>query len=156
MKLRSLAVSYTQVCIFDPTFDLPFNDWTDAHVAQGFAWRAGSVSFGTLISNGRIELEVRITTSGFRLDENAIRAIAVPFLVPQSGEAEIASIGDSEVVEIPPGEYGLIFEHGLIEGDSMWARFTFIPKGELDLPQILKADEELTVTAAFVMDAKPA
>ena len=41
-----MLVSYYHIAIFDT--DLGFNDWRDAHGKQGFSWRPGSVSFGTL------------------------------------------------------------------------------------------------------------
>ncbi|WNZ26896.1 hypothetical protein HJG54_28635 [Leptolyngbya sp. NK1-12] len=44
-QLRAL---YNQVAVFDPSLEYPYNDWLPQHAAQGFTWRPGSVSFGTL------------------------------------------------------------------------------------------------------------
>ena len=46
-SLGKLDVSYGQVGVFWAILAKPFNDWSEAHVRQGFAWRPGSVSFKT-------------------------------------------------------------------------------------------------------------
>ena len=47
-----VEISHAQLAVFDSTLTAPFNDWTDDHVKQGFAWRPGSVSFMTLDTAG--------------------------------------------------------------------------------------------------------
>jgi hypothetical protein len=44
----SLMVLYSQIAVFDRDLPNAFNTWTQRHVDQGFAWRSGSVSFGTI------------------------------------------------------------------------------------------------------------
>jgi hypothetical protein len=40
-----LQVSHSQIAVFDSAMAQPFSAWSDMHVNQGFAWRAGAVSF---------------------------------------------------------------------------------------------------------------
>lgn len=47
----TLDISYSQLAVFQKGMENPFNDWEDTHVNQGFAWRPGSVSFGSLLAD---------------------------------------------------------------------------------------------------------
>ena len=38
-----LELSYKQFCIFNETVSNPFNDWSEANVAQGFSISEGSI-----------------------------------------------------------------------------------------------------------------
>lgn len=53
-------VSYSQLGVFVAGPLKPFNDWTDKHVAQGFAWRPESVSFRTLVEAGSHSVEISV------------------------------------------------------------------------------------------------
>lgn len=156
MTAFDIEVSYTQLAVFDPTLDAPFNDWTDEHVAQGFAWRLGSVSFGTLQSAGTIHVEVVISRSFAVAGSQGERVIVVPFTVPTHGELEIASIGSSALVELPPGDYELIYEHGHDDRGIMWAKFYFCPSVGLVVARVLRAGPELNPPEVLVMTAEPA
>lgn len=156
MKIRPIEVSYTQVCVFDSKLDDPFNDWTDDHVAQGFAWRPGSVSFGTIHSSGPLGIEVLLLDRPYSVSLEALRIISVPFVVPDSGAIEIASIGDSEEIKLESGKYELIFEHYITTNGSMEARFIFRPLTDLPEARIIKADGELSPPIELVMTAFPA
>jgi len=107
-----IFVSYSQLAVFDHSLERPFNDWTERHVAQGFAWRPGSVSFATLEEGG--DHLVAVSLEDMRNDEppiDAVRVIDVPFEVPPSGSIEIGSISDCRSVELPAGHYQLRFEN---------------------------------------------
>jgi hypothetical protein len=121
VKLRSLEISYSQIAIFRSALQQPFNDWTDTHVRQGFAWRPGSVSFATVEQAGQLDVEV-VRDAATTQSSRASRIIAVPFEVDESGEVEVASIADGEAISIPPGKYRLTFEHGLNDDGAMWCR----------------------------------
>ncbi len=156
MARFAVEISYTQVAVFDQQLPNPFNDWTDAHVAQGFAWRPGSVSFGTLETAGHLSVQV---FKGKEVDEGssaAERIIAVPFSVPAHGSVEIGSIGGGAVVEIPPGEYELVFEHGHDQDEHMWANLYFMAVCDPVKPRIIRADSEMVPPKDFVMHAEPA
>jgi hypothetical protein len=152
----TIEVSYGQIAVFDPRLKDPFNDWTDEHVAQGFAWRPASVSFGTLDSAGAMKIDVSATSDFDEKSSPATRVIAVPFTVPESGTIEIASIGDSVIVQMPPGEHELIYEHGRDAGRSMWAYLYFRPVEAPVDAKIVRADAELSPPPRLVMTASPA
>ncbi|HZH97796.1 MAG TPA: competence protein ComJ [Fimbriimonadaceae bacterium] len=156
MAAFNLEVSYTQVAVFDSTLTAPFNDWTDDHVNQGYAWRPGSVSFGTLESSGAIRVEVFRSRELNERTSPAERIIVVPFSVPEHGTIEIASIGSNAVLEVPPGEYELTFEHGRDPEGAMWANLYFRRVEAPVAPRIVRADAELNPPDVLVMTASPA
>jgi hypothetical protein len=102
-----LEVSYSQLAVFSSGLSDPFNRWTDEHVAQGFSWRPGSVSFATLVEYGLHHVTVLILDSPPDLSPAAIRVLEVPFAVQIGGKTEIASISDAYTVVLPPGRYQL-------------------------------------------------
>ncbi|MBN9391540.1 MAG: hypothetical protein J0I20_26140 [Chloroflexi bacterium] len=57
LEIFDFYISYSQLIIFDNELEAPFNDWRPEHVAQGFSWREGSVSFRTLEDNGSMRVE---------------------------------------------------------------------------------------------------
>lgn len=107
MSVRALAISYNQVAVFLSTLKEPFNNWTDLHVKQGFAWRPGSVSFATLEEVGLVNVEV-VRQPVDTQSSDAERIIVVPFEVDDSGRVEIASIADSEPISLPHSSWRLI------------------------------------------------
>ncbi len=156
MTTFSLDISYAQIAVFDARLAAPYNDWKDQHVAQGFAWRPGSVSFGTLESGGPIRVEVILTRV---LDEKtslAERIIAVPFTVPEHEAVEVASIGSGASFDLVPGEYEITFEHGRDPAGNMWANFYFRRVSVPVSPRVLRADAELTPPSELVMIADSA
>lgn len=156
MAAFNLNISYTQLAVFDSALSAPFNDWTDDHVDQGFAWRPGSVSFGTLESSGAICVEVFRSRVFEERTSSAERIIMVPFTVPKHGTIEIASIGSNAVLELPPGEYELTFEHGRDPEGAMWANLYFRSVESPVAPRIVRADAELNPPSILVMMANPA
>jgi hypothetical protein len=156
MAQFSIEVSYAQVAVFYPRLPTPFNQWTDAHVAQGFCWRPGSVSFGTLESAGELTVEVIRAHPFDEAASESERIIMVPFSVPLHGSVEIGSIGESAVTSIPQGEYELIFEHGWDSERRMWATLHFRQAESLVVPRVIRADTELRPPAVLLMTAKPA
>jgi hypothetical protein len=144
MSALSLEVSYAPLAVFDATLAAPFNDWMDDHVNQGFAWRPGSVSFRTLDTAGAARVEV---FRSHTLDESrsaAPRIVAVPFRVSQHGKIEVASTACGVVLEVPPGEYELTFEHGHEPGNGMWANLYFARVAAVVAPRLVRADAALT------------
>ncbi len=147
----NLTIDYQQIAVFESTLKNPFNDWTPAHINQGFSWRPLSVSFSTL-EEGNIEVEVKIANKVV-LCKKTIRAIQVPFIT-KSGKLAIASIADSKKISVPINTYLLIFETGYNQKKN-WCRFTFIPSLKPQ-PAILLQDEELTISNSLLMEAKEA
>jgi hypothetical protein len=132
---------------------MPFNDWRDEHVRQGFSWRSGSVSFGT-IDDGILNVEcvrgIQVAASG------AARVIRVPFTVGPEAEVEVASVVSNGFrLSLPPGEYALTFEHGRTE-DAMWCRLAWHGASYRIRPAVLRADPDLDPPDPLIMDAEPA
>ena len=100
-----VEVSFSQLSIFWQGLEHPFNDWTDKHVLQGFAWRPGSVSFRTLVETGLHSVKISFVDRVESINVNAIRAIDVPFDMPTDASIEIGSIFDSTAISLPAGQY---------------------------------------------------
>lgn len=101
-----IVLSYAQLCVFDAELEQPYNDWDDAHTAQGFSWRPGSVSFA--VENSIHSVAVDVTVRDLPPDlVDSSTAIRVPFDVPPSGRVEVGSIMSGVEVAIPPGRYAL-------------------------------------------------
>ncbi|MBO0614558.1 competence protein ComJ [Thiothrix fructosivorans] len=150
MKKITVNISYAQIAVFDPALSQPFNNWSPAHTAQGFAWRDGSVSFRTLRDVMRCNIVVSDATT-FSPSPNSIRSIQVPFRIPASGQVEIASIEDSAVVELPPGEVALYCE--MSSADEI--RFSFV-RGIPAAFQLLHVDDQLSPCYPLLTTAEPA
>jgi len=147
-----LEVFYSQIAVFHAGLDSPFNDWTQMQVDQGFSWRPESVSFRTLNESGKARIYIT-RPNHFALRSDSIRAIQVPFAVPESNLVEIASIIESKIVEVASGSYELLFETGLEEIGRMWCQFSFV-RNENPTPRILKADEQLKVPEDLLLAAE--
>lgn len=149
---QSLSVSYAQITVFQASVAEPFNDWTQAHVNQGFAWRQDSVSFRTKADDGPHEIAIAC-----RLYPDApiegLRVIEVPFTVSGFHPVVIASIGDEFAVEIPEGSYALRF--AIAADDVRRIALSFL---KTDTPgfRILRADADLSPSGPLVTHAQPA
>lgn len=102
-----LYVSYSQLAVFRPSLDEPFNTWTDEQVRNGYSWRPESVSFKTPIETGTCTVEI---VEGYRYTAMVADAIEVPVNVPNNGKIEVASISDSHIVNIRAGATMLRYE----------------------------------------------
>jgi Competence protein J (ComJ) len=147
----TLNVSHSQLAIFDPSLERPFNFWTDRHVAQGFAWRPGSASFGTTDEGGLHHLHVLLTNSYLDISPVAIRAIEVPFRVPLEENIEIASVGDSRRLQMPSWLYALRYES--LPGRQLRCAFMKIDNPKF---RIVRADAALHPTPDLLLTAEPA
>jgi hypothetical protein len=139
-----VLVLYSQVTVFDPSLERPFNDWTDKHVAQGFSWRPRSAAFRTIAEDGRHLVTVLVDPAEDDESTGAPRIIDVPFDVPADGRVEIGSISDSSVLEIPPGSYAPRFEcYEPVNGQPARVRFLFVRVPNPTF-RIVRADPELS------------
>jgi hypothetical protein len=105
------AILYHQLIVFGESTAPVANDWQEQHVAQGFAWRPGIVSFATLGDLGELRVEVRVADDLDVLPE-AVRAIVVPFAVSPPGRVGLSDTVDDVTTRVPPGEYALLCEIG--------------------------------------------
>lgn len=156
MSTFTLEVSYAQLAVFDARLANPFNDWSDAHVDQGFSWRPGSVSFATLDPSGPIAVTVTRSAVASATDEAPERAIRVPFSVPEHRKIEIATISGSVIVQLAEGKYALVFRHGRSSDGAMWATLAFELAARPVKAEILRSDAALTPPLDLLMAAHPA
>lgn len=156
MATFTLGVSHAQLAVFDSRLTNPFNDWTDAHVGQGFSWRPGSVSFAILETAVEIDVIVDPAAPNPQAASDALRVIAVPFTVPAHGEIEIATIIDSVPLQLPAGEYELVFVHGLVTDTRLSVNLGFRAVDSPVPPRIVVGDPGLSPPPDLVMEAEPA
>jgi hypothetical protein len=149
----SIDVSYRQICVFNSCLSEPFNDWAPQHIAQGFAWRPGSVSFQTILASGphnvTVSVQARTDSSGV-----AARRIIVPFEVDEDGKVEVASISSSHSLQIAPGRYSLLFQLG--EGPRSTECDLVLSPSDKTVVSVSGSDSELTSRSDFLMIAQPA
>ncbi|MGZ3275719.1 MAG: competence protein ComJ [Caulobacteraceae bacterium] len=151
MKIQ-LSLSHNQLCVFDPSLDAPFNDWTDAHFAQGFSWRPGSVSFA--VDDDHASAIVDVTCSESPPDlAGAESAIRVPFHVAESGQVEVGSILGGAEASLPPGSYALHFLAP--QKPDMPFKLVFVPSSEVE-PLVLRGGSRAQVQDRYLMIATPA
>jgi hypothetical protein len=149
-------VSYSQLAVHLSSLSKPFNDWSQRHVDQGFSWRAGSVSFRTLAEAGIHEVEIVVIERAIDLAEGAVRAIEVPFEVPDSGEIRIASIADEASVRVPSGKYSLRAEFIEQKGNHPYrVRLVFYRNPRATF-RIVLADKTLSPDGDLLTTAVPA
>ncbi|MFB9329279.1 competence protein ComJ [Paenibacillus aurantiacus] len=154
---QEVVVSYSQIAVYNRDVDHPFSDWTDAHIRQGFTWREGAVSFGT-IGDERSDIEVAVRKEATPAPD-AIRAIVVPFETGAGGVMVSSILSQAYEYDVPPGNYELWFEivpggPGEDGGRTRYV-FTFIPCGE-PKARIAKRDAGLTPGKTLLMVASPA
>jgi hypothetical protein len=148
----SVQLYYRQICIFDADLRDPFNDWSDAHTRQGFSWRPGSVSFGTISDSIDYSLTLEIVPEPVQVS-GALCAIAVPFTVPASGRVEVGGVMGGHALQLPPGHYRLFF-HDF--GEACAIRLVLVPSTADALPEIIKEYGDVRRPTSYVMHAIPA
>jgi hypothetical protein len=152
----SIFISYAQLAVFDHSLERPFNLWTDRHVAQGFSWRPGSVSFRTIEENGLHLVVCKLGALEDDIPILAIRVIDVPFEVKSGKRVEIGSISESKLVDVPQGIYQLRFEcYGRRGDDFPRIKLIFFKTNDPTF-RVVKADPELASAPEFLLTANPA
>ena len=152
----SLEVSYGQLAVFASSLKQPFNDWTDQHVLQGFAWRHGSVSFRSMVEAGQYSVEIGVANHVGSVHPDAVRVIEVPFEVPADGAVEVGSIAEAVPLSLPPGPFLLRCEFLRSPGaGAERVRLTFARNDEPRFA-VVRADPELSSIDELLMTAQPA
>ena len=148
-----LRLAWSQISVFDASLSDPFNGWTERHLRQGFAWRPGSVSFKTPLRQGTIDVTVALPSTPLVRPE-ATAAMIVPFTT-WGGRVEISTIDSTELIEIPPGRYALLYQHGR-DGEASWCTIDFIPSTYQHVdPAVLRSEQDDT-PFELLMEAEPA
>ncbi|MCC5801826.1 competence protein ComJ [Rossellomorea vietnamensis] len=143
---------YSQLAVFQFGLENPFNDWSETHFNQGFSWREGSVSFGTLSENEKCNITVRVTDN-LEVNRNVIRAITVPFYIKCKG-IEVGNVMETKAIDIEEGMYELLFTIQ-VENRMEHYIFNFIRNNNPKANFII-ADEELKPSTTLLMEAEPA
>ena len=73
-----LTVLYSQITVAAPEAAAHGLLWSDDHVAQGFAWSPGFVSFGVPDHDGQVKVMVR-RSHGFQPTAQTLWAVQTPF-----------------------------------------------------------------------------
>jgi hypothetical protein len=149
-------LSYGQLAVFASCLEKPFNDWSTKHVLQGFAWRPGSVSFRSLVESGKHSVEVRISRNVSELHPKTVRAIDVPFDVPENGAIEVGSIGEMIPLALPQGKYLLRCEFMAPENLAVHRVLLTFATEEAPRFSIVVADSDLSGHGELLTTAEPA
>ena len=151
-----LLITHSQVAVFLSSLERPFNYWSDAHVRQGFAWRAGSVSFRTVDEGGPHRMQVEVLAAAPPDHDTVARIIAVPFEVPTGERVEVASVVESVTTDVPAGTYELRFENaGRSSREQAVVRLLF-QRTQAPSFRILRHDAEISPSSVLVTDTVPA
>lgn len=156
IKEFTVSISYSQIVVFDPTLEPPFNMWTAEHVAQGFSWRPGSAAFATLDESGKHPVTVCLDQGAPDAPSSAARIIEVPFAVPASNTVEIGGLVDSAVVDLPSGLYRLRYEcyaAGGVSGPTVRLSFSRDTSPHFC---VVRADGALSPGCDLIVIAEPA
>ena len=149
-------VSYSQLAVFVSTLKQPFNDWTDKHFAQGFAWRPGSVSFRTVSETGSHSVEITVVDQAGAVHPDAVRVVDVPFNVPTDGAIEIGSITETVPLTLPAGLYILRCEFLQSVGADVERVRLIFANTEVPRFAVVRADSELLIAGDLLTTAEAA
>ncbi len=167
----TLPIFYRTLTIHQADLASPFNNWRQEHIRQGFTWRPGSVSFGTLDPDTITESLLVELNDSYTPSRTARRVIKVPFEVGSAGVEVTSPVSYSWTLAIPPGQYTIFFA---IEPDDTatqetyagasqaadaeaWRyHLTLVPTPEPATAEIIRADKELDPPATLLMEAEPA
>ena len=152
----ALFVTHSQIAVFKANLQNPFNDWTQEHVDQGFAWREGSVSFATLIDAGPHRIDIVVTVAPETASQQALRVIAVPFSVAGDATLELATVSESTALKIPAARYELRCELFARDPSGVWpVRLVFVRTDTPDF-KIIRNDGALVIHRQLLKSAQPA
>lgn len=148
-----LPFGYNQFIVRDRDADAAGLDWSDRHVAQGFARRDQIISFGTLVGWGRATVHVQL---GGQVDSHQYeRIVKVPFHCP-SGLVELMTpdmaYGESSFFQVECGHYSVLAAQRLVSDPGRLSAHPLIevvlllePRDQsLDRSEVVKADADLS------------
>lgn len=144
--------SYKQFIVYDESVRLPGCDWTEKHIAQGFARRESVAGFSTLLEFGYANLTV--SRGEYLPKKEYERVIAVPFFVT-SGKVIVC--GPEELnnqkrcFDLSPGNYRLVAAQRANDDEEEVVDLFFEPlEGPLERSTVLVADSALNPPASLL------
>lgn len=154
----TLSVDYGQILVHHEGHPNPGRLWTDAHVAQGFAWAEGAVSFGVPDHDGLCRLRVSLADA-VSMDPQALWAVQVPFDV--TGSLKVGTLFESERLDVPPGRHALLFVALPGAGNAGEAEEAYLlqlvfVRDAAPTFRILKQGGDLTTHEVLRTDSEPA
>jgi len=146
-----LHFSYKQFLVYDQNVELPGCEWTEEHVAQGFARRESVACFSTLLESGHAD--VHMIASAYQSSDKHERAIAVPFMVV-SGRVVVEGpeeTGAGRVCTLSIGPYRLVAAQCFVSEERetielFFEKMTCLPEHS----QILVADSQIFPCGALI------
>lgn len=152
-----LTVLYTQIIVAVPGTTTSGLQWTDDHVAQGFAWSPGFVSFGVPDHDGQVRVTVQCSDA-FKVGDDTLWAVQTPLDVNASPVA-VGTIGNEHAVAVPLGRYNLVFEARSPISDEGGDIAYDLRLHLIETPApgfaILKQGDELETARVLLMQADP-
>lgn len=149
-------VSFAQLCVFQAALRDPFNEWTDRHVAQGFAWRPGSVSFRSVVDAGEHQVHISVVRCLEEIRDDVLRAVEVPFEVVGDGAVEVGSIGGTVVLTLLSGLYVLRCEFLRSDIEGVERVRLIFAQGEQPRFNVARTDSMLSPEGELLTTALPA
>ena len=111
VQLFTIALLYTQLLVGQPGSAGTGLLWSEAEVAQGFAWDPELVAFGVPDHDGECLVAVETERAGpFVPEEDALWAVSVPFEAREAAVEVGTVLGDPRRFPIRPGSYQLVFQ----------------------------------------------
>lgn len=149
-----ITILYTQIVVHLADTPRPGLLWDEDHVAQGFAWSEGIVSFGIPDHDGQCLVTVAISEDT-QLSTSSLWAVQTPFDVVSS-PIKIGTIGNMKNVNVPVDRYNLMFEacSGQSESDYAFTLNLRFIRAYTPEFRILKAGDELTTDKVLRRDAE--
>ena len=155
------SADHGQIVVFRLSLANPYNDWTEAHMDQGFTWREGSVSFGVEDPLSCL-VEVLLGDESTSINDSPKRVILVPFKSDGNGVAIGDGLCENNSLNLPSGEYQLSFELFDGYGEDRWGvpydYFVRLRFSRNDNPEfnVVKHDEDLNFQGYIETRAEPA
>jgi hypothetical protein len=100
-----VTVTHAQIVVFQHTPKA--YEWTDDHVAQGFLFSPGDVSFGIPDHDGVCRIQI-YSKEKFVLDDLCLWAVQVPFEVNED-YIHVGTVSDTREVNMDKDNYNLVF-----------------------------------------------
>ncbi len=152
------VILYGQLMLADPAAPPVGLLWSDAEVAQGFAWDKAAVAFGLPDHDGTCFVHLDTEPSPAVVADDALWAVATPFTAT-GPTLEIGTILLEHTVAVAPGRYQLVFQASPGAPDYAYRLnvrltpsdapvFAILRRGSLGSGVVLRPQADLVPTAA--------